>query len=440
MTERMLSAGKSAMDASSKTLGTVASGTVMAAGKTVSTMKKVKRHAKETTSSALEKLLLRATFPDDAPVAPIDAKDLVSSIRSYPLKQSRREVNAYEKLLHKVWKKALEPDWRTTLKGLSLLHYLAKHVRPREGRRIVDCIKSMKRSRYTMGSVKSKPLKHRYFSTKDMIVTLDRSGIPYADFLKAYMVYVMKRTSYSARFEELQEVIKANNEDDAAPSVKVDEAVQRIDDAKEMVSLALKIECIVAPRKSDESDTMVARPNFVIGSVEFMVKEDLMELWKKLTKVVMRCIEGSDPVLLPAEERIRIMEWWLVTRPKVEDWLDRCRKSIHGAGIKTDASRFSLESLEEALNLTEEAVTAALEAATGESDAAEAPEGGAAPAPAADAGSDDQVCEAEADDEEESADDADVVDEDMSEESEEEEDEDDEDEDEDDYDEEDDDY
>lgn len=82
--------GKKVLDESSKTLGKTAK---IAAGSTLETVKKVKRQAKERTSSDFEKLLLRATAPTNAPVDPEDTTVLLKAIRAFPSRPSQLGIN-----------------------------------------------------------------------------------------------------------------------------------------------------------------------------------------------------------------------------------------------------------------------------------------------------------------------------------------------------------
>jgi hypothetical protein len=89
------------------------------------------RAAKAKTSSEFEKLLMRATAPMDTPVMGPDMSLLFAEIRGFPRKAKRRGApNPYEKTLHKLWTKMLEPDWRTTVKGVGVLHRVSRDAKP----------------------------------------------------------------------------------------------------------------------------------------------------------------------------------------------------------------------------------------------------------------------------------------------------------------------
>ena len=121
MTERMLQA--------TKEMATVAAATSKAAAmvaskKSLETMKKAQRAAKEKTSSEFEKLLLRATSPEDMPVMIPDMNLLFKEVKVFQRRAKQPGVNPYEKTLHKLWNKIAEKDWRTTAKGVDILHRL----------------------------------------------------------------------------------------------------------------------------------------------------------------------------------------------------------------------------------------------------------------------------------------------------------------------------
>merc|ERR1740130_2556591 len=117
------------------------------------------------------------------------------------MRSSAMGVNPYEKTLHKLWNKISEPDWRTTLKGTTLLHHISRDTRPRDGRRFADYFKVLKRARKSRSS--KKKLKYSYFNTKAVTASLYPAGEPYAAHCKSYFVYVTERLRcFTARFSE----------------------------------------------------------------------------------------------------------------------------------------------------------------------------------------------------------------------------------------------
>ena len=119
-------------------------------------------------------------------------------------------VNPWEKTLHKLWNKVLEKDWRTTVKGIEILHRISRDARPKDAKKFAEYIKSMKKARYAR-SAKKKPLKHRYFSPRSALATVDENGAPYLPFIKAYYRFVMERMQlFTGRFGELKALSDAD--------------------------------------------------------------------------------------------------------------------------------------------------------------------------------------------------------------------------------------
>ena len=129
MTERMLQATKEMALTAAATSKAAA---VAASKKSMDTMKKAQRAAKEKTSSDFEKLLLRATSPEDTPVMLPDMQMLFKEIKYFPRRARGPGVNPYEKTLHKLWNKIAEKDWRTTAKGVDILHRMARDCKPKD--------------------------------------------------------------------------------------------------------------------------------------------------------------------------------------------------------------------------------------------------------------------------------------------------------------------
>jgi len=127
LTERLMAQSK-ALAGASFAASQAAANAATKAGKEAAA--NAQRAAKAKTSSEFEKLLMRATAPLDTPVMGPDISLLFAEIRGFPRKAKRRGApNPYEKTLHKLWTKMLEPDWRTTVKGVGVLHRVSRDAK-----------------------------------------------------------------------------------------------------------------------------------------------------------------------------------------------------------------------------------------------------------------------------------------------------------------------
>jgi hypothetical protein len=302
MTERMLQATKEMALTAAATSKAAA---VAASKKSMDTMKKAQRAAKEKTSSDFEKLLLRATSPEDTPVMLPDMTMLFKEIKYFPRRARGPGVNPYEKTLHKLWNKIAEKDWRTTSKGVDILHRMARDCKPKDCKIFAEHVGRLKRARHVRGQSKKKKMLYRYFDPRGVVGSLDPAGEPYAAFVKAYFNFVMLRLKcFTARFDEPKAAVQAGaaaaaaagsggSDADAAAAAcpSSDEVATLLANMRTLVELGLAVDCVLPPEGGGgkakakggdkkaaildainaEAAPAVAEPNIVVCDCQYLV-------------------------------------------------------------------------------------------------------------------------------------------------------------------------
>ena len=193
-------------------------------------------------SSSFESLILQATWPSDDPVPTALIKELVHNVvSSFPIPSQRnnnkknmnkknkhkhssstREVPAligdgllskltlsrteiedpFRILLHKMWTKACESDWRTELKSIFLLHILTRDTKESTSLQLSTTMISM--SKYQ--NYKSQIADAKYFDVS-MIgrVVVSEENAVHAPFIRAYaqhVVFIMRH--FGGKFKVLR--------------------------------------------------------------------------------------------------------------------------------------------------------------------------------------------------------------------------------------------
>ncbi len=166
----------------------------------------VNRAIKSWLSSDFEKLLLQLTEPSDSKPAGKDVKEFLATIASFvPDKDvsPMNEGNPYRVFLRKAYAKMAEPDERTALKSVFLLHLVLRFVDQEDAQLFQKLFKKMRKERVSGGGKKS-----TYFDIE--AVTDCTSETQYlADFAERYADYVFKRCHFfTSSFCELRHVDK----------------------------------------------------------------------------------------------------------------------------------------------------------------------------------------------------------------------------------------
>lgn len=171
-------------------------GSLRAARDTASSLStKVVREVKGLTSSELEQVMLKATRPDDAPVKGKHVERLVGV--TY---QISGKYDIYDAVLRKLWNKLTEPDARTKMKALYVLHRFSSDGAPDHRAALKARLRELRRTR----DPKSKT-KERYFNSKRLTVDEEEQDHEhetgddkekarrYAAYLERYGRYVLLR-------------------------------------------------------------------------------------------------------------------------------------------------------------------------------------------------------------------------------------------------------
>lgn len=164
----------------------------------------VNRLIKSWLSSDFEKLLLSLTSPDDLRPQSRDVAEFLATVKSFMIDEDTsplNEDNPYRVCLRKLNSKVCEPDGRTTLKALYVLHLVFKNSEGKDAALFKALFKKMRKERL----VNKKKTTH--FSMEMLTdCTLETQYL--SDFIERYAEYVFKRGLFftGASFKELQKV------------------------------------------------------------------------------------------------------------------------------------------------------------------------------------------------------------------------------------------
>jgi hypothetical protein len=85
----------------------------------------VLREIKGSHSSEFECAVIKGTRPDSRPAKEKHVARLVETVSTFQMATSGPQTDYYNMLLHKLWARMAEPDWRTRCKALFILHRVA---------------------------------------------------------------------------------------------------------------------------------------------------------------------------------------------------------------------------------------------------------------------------------------------------------------------------
>lgn len=165
------------------------------------------REVKGLTSSELEQVMLKATRPDDTPVKGKHVERLVGV--TY---QINGRYDIYDAVLRKLWNKMAEPDWRTKVKALYVLHRFSSDGAPDHQASLKARLRELRRTR-------DPKRKEKYFNGKQFDKdnnndnTTTKATKHYKAFLERYARYVFLRAQcFGGMFGEI------SNTDNDAPT------------------------------------------------------------------------------------------------------------------------------------------------------------------------------------------------------------------------------
>ena len=284
-----------------------------------------KRSAKAAKSSDLEKALLRATAPSDAPILKPDMAFLFKDVRSYARKAAkRRGPNPYEKTLHKVWNKMVEPDWRTTVKGVGVLHRLAAGAAPGDRAAFAAQAARLARARRSKSKNPKKVLQHKYFDRRALVGTISPAGAGYAAFAGAYFDFVMLRLATADG--KLEDLPAAEAQALLAAALAISPVGAEPGAAAAMAAAAAKGGKKGRKGKRSALPPLPAAAAAAPGAggghsgvwdSHAQVNEDVEALWASLS-AALGGIVAAGPAADPAAAALAA--WWLETEPAVAAW------------------------------------------------------------------------------------------------------------------------
>lgn len=329
-------------------------GATAASAKSMAAAQLAARAAKAKTSSEFEKLLMRTTSPTDMPVMGPDMELLFQEVRGFSRKAKRGGgQNPYEKTLHKIWNKMIDPDWRTTLKGVGVLHRLSRGAKPKDRAAFATQASKLKKSRRAKSSKKNKMLKYKYFDVRALGASMSpppSEGLAYADFAEAYLAFVLARLA-DFTGPQCDELAALCAEESGGGGGGEEGADGVIASARSCVELALAVPIMAPPasppgRSKGKKKAAAAaaaalaaaehpKPNIVVCDCQYLVANDLEALWKGLSQTLAKRLEESAASGGELDEDLmELAQWWLAQLPKLGSWREAYAASMGAIKFK----------------------------------------------------------------------------------------------------------
>lgn len=174
----------------------------------VQSASRINRDIKAYFSSDFEVLLLRMTSPSDEMIPAVDTERFVATIQSFIHNDDViSESNTYRVTLRKIWAKIAEPDSRTSLKAVYMLHTLLKSSKPADGAIFRKLVMKMAKEYSTRSKTKYFNVKQLEKSRSGSADTHDVHKQQLQKFWSAYAEFVVMRgNSFLCNFEELKDI------------------------------------------------------------------------------------------------------------------------------------------------------------------------------------------------------------------------------------------
>lgn len=169
--------------------------------------RRLQREVKLYTSGTWESALLKATWPDDSFPNPELVNQIVQGVGQFRRDMDVTRNSAEHRIfLRKLWAKMSEPDWRTKIKSLYILHRVLRELPPQEFVVLKRHMEKIKREASSKG--RSADGVVRYFDLEALVRDIGPPGPEVEDFrgyVERYASYVFKRCKeFSSSFEELR--------------------------------------------------------------------------------------------------------------------------------------------------------------------------------------------------------------------------------------------
>ncbi|CAM9737475.1 unnamed protein product [Chrysoparadoxa australica] len=230
---------------------------------------KILREVKGTFSSDMEKTLLKATRPDNNPAKRKHVELLLKATEHFPMYMGEgwedgrvQRDGPYWMVLHKLWRRMAEKDWRTVAKALYVLHRMGRDMTDDSWRYLAATLASLRREFDPKTGTK-------YFRRR-AVKDVSSNGLQYAEFLGNYADLVFLRVqTLSPGCSELTSLDETSS---AAHLLR----------ALEKTELLIKAAVLC---KLDSKEELI--DNDVTCDAAALALEDLKELWNYYQRVML---------------------------------------------------------------------------------------------------------------------------------------------------------
>jgi hypothetical protein len=201
------------------------------------------REIKATTASEFECALLKGTRPDAAPAKEKHVARLVETVATFPLAMEARKApntDYYHMILHKLWSRMAESDWRTIAKALYIFHRVAISLD-------VDLHREFLRRYAVLRKMTHTRSRSAYFKSAKLL-EFEPRDFEYRVFLEKYAAFVLDRFAcFSGRFGESPMLGSTSDPRRLVASLKtmgriLDKAIQVVN-AHERISNGVTLQC-----------------------------------------------------------------------------------------------------------------------------------------------------------------------------------------------------
>mmetsp|Transcript_71457 Transcript_71457/g.143850 ORF Transcript_71457/g.143850 Transcript_71457/m.143850 type:complete len:422 (-) Transcript_71457:433-1698(-) len=156
------------------------------------------REVKGSHSSEFECAVIKGTRPDNQPAKEKHVERLVETVATFPIAMTSRatpSTDYYQMMLHKLWSRMAEVDWRTVVKAVYVFHRVTLALDPELHREFLRRYQILRKTRH-------KQSKSKYFSSATL--TRCRSeDAGFLPFIASYSAFVFERfVLFSGRFED----------------------------------------------------------------------------------------------------------------------------------------------------------------------------------------------------------------------------------------------
>jgi len=160
--------------------------------------KQFQRELKEYFARDINAAIYKVTRPDDYRPDLRTVESIVSQTQQFVQNEDvTSNSNPFRLILTSIWERVMEEDWRTTIKGLALLHKLLRDVNPENALCFNKLFNKMSREECDHAG-------HMYFSLPP-VVRLNAEGQAWSRFMRSYFRYVRKRAkTFTSQFAELE--------------------------------------------------------------------------------------------------------------------------------------------------------------------------------------------------------------------------------------------